>query len=287
MIIIKTKGGLGNQMFQYAFGRALSLKLNTQLKLDTLQETNTKGIKKDIERPYSLNRFNIKAELTSQEETKKLRKPFKLYLSKLYRKLTHYNYYTFDQSFLEQKDDSYFEGFWWQSEKYFRDIRTHLLEDFTLVNPLGTEASKIAESIKQSESAVSLHVRRGDYVHDATTLSHHGLATLEYYKKAIEIINEKVSHAVFFIFSDDIEWVKENLALPPLSFFVSDKNLPDYEELILMSLCKHFIIANSSFSWWGAWLCQNPEKLVIAPKKWIADPSVDTNDIYPPSWIRV
>ena len=290
MIIIKLKGGLGNQMFQYAFGRKLSLKLNTPLYLDINEDTETKGLKQDIVRPFLLNRFNIKASIATLEETTLIRKPLKIYFTKLFKKLTKYNHYKFDPKVLSIKDNTYLEGYWFQSEKYFSNVRTQLLEDFTLSQNLSTEAEKIAESIRQAQSSVSVHIRRGDYANDPVTLAYHGLAPIEYYKQAIKLLQEKRDHPVFYIFSDDIEWVKQNFPLPPLSQIVSDKNsgnLAEYEELALMSLCKDHIIANSSFSWWGAWLGQDKNKMVIAPKQWIADKTVDTNDIYPKEWIRV
>ena len=287
MIIIKLKGGLGNQMFQYAFGRKLSLKLPTELALDINEDTEIKGLRGDLVRPFLLNRFDIKAHVATLEEVAKLRKPFSLYLAKIFRKLGKYNHYKFDPKAFEIKDNTYLEGFWWQSEQYFKDIRPQLLEDFTLVKDLGTDAEKIAESIRQAQSSVSVHIRRGDYANNPVTLAYHGLAPMEYYEQAIKIIQEKRPHSIFYIFSDDIEWLKANFPLPPLSQIVSDKNIPEYEELALMSLCKDHIIANSSFSWWGAWLSKNDEKIVIAPQQWIADKTVDTDDVCPKEWIRV
>ena len=287
MIIIKLKGGLGNQMFQYSFGHKLALKLNAELALDIDEDTELKGLKQDIVRPFLLNRFNIKATIATPEEITRIRSPFKLYLEKLFRKLKNYNYYKFDPQTLNIKDNSYLEGHWWQSEKYFKDIRQQILGDFTLSKDLSTDSEKIAESIKLTQSPVSLHIRRGDYANDPTTLAYHGLAPIEYYKKAISVIQEKRDHPIFYIFSDDIEWVKENFPLPALSQIVSDKNIPEYEELALMTLCKDHIIANSSFSWWGAWLGQDKNKIVIAPSQWITDKDIDTNDIYPEEWIRI
>jgi hypothetical protein len=287
MIIIKSKGGLGNQMFQYAFGRALSLKRNTDLALDIAEETTLKGIKRDTNRAYTLYHFDIKARIAAPEDIRTSRKPLSLYLSKVWRKISKYNYYAFNPRLLEKKDGAYFEGFWWQSEKYFKDIRQTLLQDFTLKEGLGTEAEKVAESIRHTESPVALHVRRGDYANDPATLAVHGLAPREYYREALQLITEKSPHPVFYVFSDDIEWAKENLSFPYPVLFVSEKNIPDYEELVLMSLCKHHIIANSSFSWWGAWLGTDPEQVVIAPKQWIADPSLNTEDLYPEGWIKI
>lgn len=286
MVIIKTKGGLGNQMFQYAFGRALSVHQNTEFALDINVRSNVKGIKTDINRPFLLDHFNIAAKIASRDEVSRLRSPFFLYLAKLWRKMTDYNYYHFDPSFLAKKGNRYFEGFWWQSEQYFKDIRPTLLQDFTLKNGFGTDAKKIAEAIRRTESPISVHARRGDYVKDPATHAHHGLATLDYYQEAVKTMCEKIPHPVFFVFSDDIEWAEQHLSFPFSAFFVSGRGISIPEELMLMSLCKHHIIANSSFSWWGAWLGTDPEKVIIAPKKWISDKTVNTKDIYPPTWIQ-
>lgn len=287
MIIIKTKGGLGNQMFQYAFGRALSLARNTDLRLDVEDSSTLKGIKTDIQRPFLLDHFKIKATIATKEEIRNTRKAFLLYFSKLWRKLINYNYYAFDPSFLKKKDDTYFEGLWWQSEKYFNAIRETLLKDFELKEGFGTEAEKVAESIRQTEYPVSIHVRRGDYANDPLTLAYHGLATLEYYKEALIAITKKVAHPVFYVFSDDINWAKEHITFPYPALFVSERTISAPEELVLMSQCKHHIIANSSFSWWGAWLSKSPDKVVIAPKKWIADETVNTSDVCPEEWLRI
>jgi len=285
MVIIHLKGGLGNQMFQYAFGRSLSIKRGAELKLDIL-DSPIIGIKHDIERPYLLSNFNINAEIATKEEVLKERKPFLLLLSKIWRRVSRYDYFKFDTSFFKKGSD-YFEGFWWQSEKYFKDIRNQLLSEYTLKASFGTNAEKITTVIRQAESPVSIHIRRGDFASDQTTREHHGLLSNDYYIKAIELINRKVSFATFFIFSDDIEWVKTNLQLPSTTLFVSGGTILDTEELFLMTLCKHHVIANSSFSWWGAWLGTHPEKIVIAPQKWITDPSVDASDVYPEGWIKI
>jgi hypothetical protein len=285
MIIINLKGGLGNQMFQYAFGRSLTLRHHTRLALD-ITKSSIKGLKKDIDRPFLLDHFNIQADIATDEEVRKTRQPLYLYLSKMWRKLTHYNYFKFDPSFLSIKT-GYIEGFWWQSEKYFSGIRDILLKEFTLKNGLEAEAEKIAEKIRLSENSVSLHVRRGDFVHDPSTLAHHGLMDIMYYKEAVRIISEKTNSPAFYIFSDDIEWAKEHLSFLSPSIFVSGNTLSSPEELTLMSLCRHHIIANSSFSWWGAWLGTASDKIVIAPKRWLVNPAIDVSDVYPPSWITI
>ena len=138
----------------------------------------------------------------------------------------------------------------------------------------------------QQVNAVSVHVRRGDYVNNKNANAFHGVCSPEYYRKAIELIAKRVDSPKYFVFSDDIEWVKEHIEIPN-AVFVSQKDIADHEELVLMSKCKHAIIANSSFSWWGAWLNANPNKLVIAPKQWVSDSRVNTVDAIPAEWVRI
>jgi len=142
------------------------------------------------------------------------------------------------------------------------------------------------QKIKEKNS-VSLHIRRGDYLTMQKAIDTIGVCPLDYYDKAIREITRKIKNPTFFIFSDDINWVKENLKTNSPTIFVSGGKLKDYEELILMSKCKHNIIANSSFSWWGAWLNNNPNKIVIAPKKWFKDTSKNTRDLIPESWLKL
>jgi len=175
---------------------------------------------------------------------------------------------------------------YWQSEKYFIDIADILRQDLMLKSPSSRLNLELAKKI-QSSLSVSLHVRRGDYAHDLATHQTHGLLPLDYYRAAINYILRLFSDASFFLFSDDIPWIKENLKIDAPHCYV-DHNTPqtDFEDLRLMSLCKHQIIANSSFSWWGAWLCQNPEKVVVAPRQWYRI-EIDTRDLVPEDWIRL
>ena len=126
----------------------------------------------------------------------------------------------------------------------------------------------MAEKIAQPKKSVALHVRRGDYVTNKSTNSFHGTCTVEYYQKAVDELTKRIGSISLFMFSDDIEWVRQNLKFPIPTTYVEHADMPDYERMILMSHCEHNIIANSSFSWWGAWLNQNPEKIVIAPERW-------------------
>ncbi len=286
MIIIKLQGGLGNQMFQYALGKKL-ISNNTTVKFDI------SWYKKYPKRTYALKHFNIVEHIASNKEVKKLRK----YRKKGRLLAFFHNYFIADDSvyikqkqfefnseILKIKDPSYLDGHW-QSEKYFGDAKDIIRKEFTLKNEPSNFFNKITKNIKEVDS-ISLHIRRGDYITEKVqkTLT---LCSLEYYQKAIQKIADKIENPIFFIFSDDIKWVKENLKIEYPMIFVSSDELKDYEELILMSKCKHNIIANSSFSWWGAWLNNNPNKIVITPKKWFKDTSKNTKDLIPKSWIRL
>jgi len=249
MIIVKLKGGLGNQMFQYAHGRNLSYRGKTVLKLDKSFFKNTiwQRIIGVTSRKYELGEFNINAKLT------------------------------------DKKYKNILEGYW-QNEKYFKDIRKTICEDFTLKKE-SSNFKKSAKIISQTHS-VSVHFRRGDYAEKRKTQKYHGLLDTNYYQRALDIINEKVKNPHFFVFSDNPSWVKKNLSInKPLTVISGFHKLTNPEELILMSLCKHNVIANSSFSWWGAWLNKNSKKIVIAPKRWFRA-KIDS-EIVPQSWIRL
>ncbi len=180
--------------------------------------------------------------------------------------------------------DGYF-----QCEKYFCNIRSILLKEFTLKSSLSSYSSSLKKNIESFENTVSLHVRRGDYVSNKVFSDVHGTCNLDYYKKAIEYISKEFEDIKFFVFSDDIAWTKENIDIENVIYVDSEENRIPHEDMYLMSLCSHNIIANSSFSWWGAWLNQNNEKIVIAPKRWFSDDKMQNQslDIVPSSWIRI
>ncbi|MFZ3071954.1 MAG: alpha-1,2-fucosyltransferase [Thermodesulfobacteriota bacterium] len=287
MVIVHITGGLGNQMFQYACARRLAHVNGGILKLDItsfgkIKETNTS-------RQYELGALNIIKDFAAPEEVERLKKNAKGFLGffgmggKTYIRERHYR---FDSEILNLRGSVYLEGYW-QSEKYFKDIEDVIRKDFTFKTEPGGINGKIAKAVSNAES-VSVHIRRGDYVANPKVNRDFGVCPPEYYKVAIEKIAEKVKDPRFFVFSDDIAWAKENLKIThPVNFM--DQNGPDkaYEDMRLMSLCKHHVIANSSFSWWGAWLCKNPKKIVIAPEKWFNKKELDTRDLIPEKWIRV
>lgn len=286
MILVNLKGGTGNQLFQYALGRYLAIKNKTELKLDIsgLARANAIG---NIHRPFSLSAFAISSELATEDEVRRLKYPYGI-ISKGLRwinfRLSKDKNTLFKESAMNLPDNTYLDGYW-QSPRYFEDIRETLLADFTLVEPFAGAAARYAAQIEES-TAVSLHVRRGDYVKNPRTASEFGVCSLAYYTNAIAEIRTKVQDPTFFVFSDDIDWVKEHLPLGDGAVFVQDPALTDTMELVLMSCCQHNIIANSSFSWWAAWLNQHPQKIVIAPAPWFDHVPYDA-DLIPPSWIEL
>lgn len=285
MIITKLIGGLGNQMFQYAIGRSLAIKNNTELKLDLSGYENQQGI---IPRNYSLGIFQIDSKIASKEESFGLKYSSRFmgilgYKKKSYLKEKIANKY--DPEIFKVTGNNYLEGYW-QTEKYFLMIADVIRKEFSLRIEFNNLDIELLNQIAKCQS-VSLHVRRGDYVSNSKTNQFHGSCSLKYYQDSIEYLKNKFGQIVLFIFSDDIEWVKENLQTDQKMVFVSNDKLKDYEELILMSKCKHNIIANSSFSWWGAWLNTNYDKQVIAPKYWFNNAHANINDIVPENWIRI
>ena len=292
MLILNIIGGLGNQMFQYAAGRALSLKHGLDLKLDN---SNFYGYQ--LHQGFELNKlFNCDSEIASQKDIynilgwqagklsqRFLRKPqLKLLRRKSFVVEPHYHYWA---GINQINDNAYLFGHW-QSEKYFVDYVNRIREDFTFKLSLSIHNSELADQIL-NHNAISLHVRRGDYVSNSKN-SFIGVCSIEYYQKAIKYIKGVVDLPVFFIFSDDVAWVKANLVIDSPAVFVShNQGAESYNDMRLMSMCQHHIIANSSFSWWGAELNTNPNKIVIAPKKWFATDKIDTSDLLPSNWVKI
>jgi hypothetical protein len=296
MIISQLNGGLGNQLFQYAFGRQLAIYNNTELKLD-IERFDHYTV--ETPRKYELDHFKIQASLATHAECQ-LFQPKMDPFHRAYRlgfiltrkqpphpKGVIFEKPHFDKAVLNSPDGSYLEGYW-QSYKYFEDIEDIIKAEITLKNPLVAKNKEVAELISSTTNPVAIHVRRGDYVLDPATNAFHGVYSVQYYQEALEHLIKKIKNPHFFIFSDDPQWTQGNLKFSYPTTYVTH-NTPEngFEDLRLMSLCKHFIIANSSFSWWGAWLSSNPDKQVIAPRKWFAGSNKDTSDLTPPNWLRI
>lgn len=284
MIITKLQGGLGNQLFQYSVGRHLAEKNKTDFKLDT----SWFGVVPD--RQYDLAKYAIAAEIASADEVRQLRDAVAVKIKNRIlpfaeRTYAKERFYHFDPEVLKLGSSVYLEGYW-QSDKYFSPIADKIRQEFTLTQPLEGKNDEISKQIEKT-NAVSLHVRRGDYVANQHTNNYHGTSPLVYYEAAVAKIAEKVRNPHFFIFSDDPTWTKENLLFDYPMTFVTGNEKAAQEDLRLMSQCKNFIIANSTFSWWGAWLCGNKDKTVIAPKQWFKTDENNDKDLIPGGWIRL
>ncbi|MGH8687215.1 MAG: alpha-1,2-fucosyltransferase [Burkholderiales bacterium] len=280
-------------MFQYAAGRRLSAILRVPLQLD-LSGFRTYR----LHGGFRLDRFRLPKEvsfrrhsslaslLLGQGSTATLLRKGASAIGWTGPKLVRERHFHFDPQILLLGDGIYLDGYW-QSPKYFNEIEEVVRGEFKVRCPLAGKNLELAEMIEDCTS-VSLHVRRGDYVADAHTSRYHGTCGPEYYERAIAVVRQRVGNPHIFIFSDDPEWAETNLRFPfPTTVLRHNAVTRGEEDLRLLSLCRHHIIANSTFSWWGAWLCSNRTKVVVAPQKWFQDASHSTIDLIPDEWVRV
>jgi Glycosyl transferase family 11 len=294
VIVTKLQGGHGNQLFQYATGRCLAMRLGVALFMDR-RWFGTIG-EGDTPRVYELDRYKLDQSFFDPEsftlvEIAPRPSGLRRFLSRTPSKpwLEHYRQQGdgFDPRVLDLPDNSYLVG-WWQDERYFGEIRATLLEEIELSDPLTGSGADWLRQIRNSVS-VSLHVRRGDYVTNPATTKFHGVLGVPYYEAAVDRLAELTRRRdlELFVFSNDIEWCKRHLGLPyPATFVESGGSGAD--DMRLMKHCRHHIVANSSFSWWGAWLSDHPEKVVIAPKNWFSDAQANAEtEIVPRSWVRL
>jgi hypothetical protein len=250
MIITRLRGGLGNQMFQYAAGRAAALQKNTALFVDTTWFSSAGAL--NPRREYDLGIFTAEPHIASR---------WQIFVSKL--------------------TGTYLDGFW-QDENYFRSIEKTVREDFTFRNPIPAQSAALFASITAAES-VCINVRRDDFIKDGKFVG------VSYYERGVEEILKTKPAAAFFVFSDDIEWCRTNLGFIPRATFVGHEHAgPKFRAYLqLMTACKHFIIPNSTFGWWAAWLSPHPDKTIIVPKEWSQGGGISTNDIIPAGWIKL
>jgi hypothetical protein len=288
MIITKINGGLGNQLFQYAAGRALAYRHQTELVLDLSDFSNVPM--GNTPRIFELDRYPIVARVASSEEES----GFRFYQGRVLRRMpflprpwqqVREPYFQYDPDFVNLPNDVYLDGYW-QSYLYFESIASLIHSELQPIKSPGVKNQELLQVMTQCNS-VALHIRRGDYVSNTKAAIHHGVCSLDYYQAAIRQIVENVSNPHFYIFSDDLEWSKVNLEIGfPATYIGHNVGDQAFQDLRLISHCKHQIIANSSFSWWGAWLNQNPHKIVIAPKKWFTV-SKNTSTLFPKEWIAI
>lgn len=297
MIIVNLKGGLGNQMFQYALGRNLAFRNNTELKLDLRMLLDRTPQENSVFRDYDLEIFKLEANFSTEKNllgfnksvwgsitSKIIAKFLPNYLDRV-NKIVRETQYNFDKSILNTPDNHYVDGYW-QSEKYFKEIESTIRSDFSFRNSIISESEIIADHIRGSNS-VCINVRRTDYV----TIYNAFIGT-EYIQNGVKIILERIKDPEFFVFSDDVQWCQENIKLDYPVHFIGHEHagLKFGNYMQLMTLCRHMIIPNSSFAWWAAWLNQNPDKMIIAPKNWLNAEVLDEQinaDRVPNGWIAV
>lgn len=292
-ISIYLQGGLGNQMFQYATAKALAEHYKVSLSIDSSWYIYPPpGVTK---RNLDLNYLNISCKnITSSIPTKgksKLALLLGSYLPfgpivNVQRNAFNFNKALFCQQSLQRRDLKLIG--YWQSYKYFDKIRPILINEFQMRESISPHYLAYLKNIRSCES-VMLHIRRGDYVNSPSAAKFHEALSIGYYKQAIEALLLQKPSAHFFIFSDDLSWAKEALPKNLEITFVENSLQVDAaaQELQLMTQCKHHIIANSSLSWWGAWLKQDYKGLVYAPNRWISDRSLDLSNLLPTSWNRI
>jgi hypothetical protein len=295
MIIVRIQHGLGNQLFQYAAARSVADFRKTELRLEV------RRFSRDKLRNYELHHYRISAPIATRAELASVRaqKPplplLALYRTKLAKRPPEIIYkektWAYDPDVYTVPLPILLVGFF-QSPRYFDRIRETLLEELTPIDEPTGQNRDTLDQIQQT-NAVFVHVRRGDYVSDAVVNSKHGICSLDYYERAWTYLRKRVASPHLYIFSDDPQWTRENLRFDAPRTYV-DHNGPGagHEDLRLMSHCRHAIIANSSFSWWGAWLGRNPDKIIIAPAQWWAVPDEKsyfgtTKDLCPTEWVRM
>lgn len=287
-VTVWISGGLGNQLFQYAAGRRLAVKLGVPLVLDLVNYST------DPLRKYALHAFNIQCEISDSDGVAIFNSDG--FRERLYRKIQRNlpfrmrsyvveRHFHFDPEVLRLPPGVYLWGYW-QSEKYFADVSKQIREELTLKEEPNAQNREIAEHMGSVDS-ISVHVRRGDYVTNPETRRWHGHCDLEYYRRTMTAIAERVQHPNFFIFSDDFEWVRDNLRPAHPCTYVSHNGAEsDYLDMWLMSRCRHHIISNSTFGWWSAWLNPRKDKIVFAPARWFSEAGHDTSDLIPEGWVR-
>ena len=290
MIIVRIWEGLGNQLFQYAYARTLELRTGQKVYLDVNRCFSTELEGKRNPRRYQLDNLRTKMKVYSRTE--------ELFFFLRNQTLIENIMFGLAQSkkfpikFIKEEDVSYKEELiqlsgccyvmgWFQNENYFKEYRNVLIKE--LIPKKKIKITSRLRTVLSECNTVSMHIRRGDYK------KFNFILPIAYYEHAIEYIKNKIENPIFLVFSDDIQWVATHIKFENEVIYVSqEEKLEDYEELLLMSKCKHNIIANSSFSWWGAWLNTNDEKIVIGPNRWFSTRGKNAGyNIMPSEWIRL
>ena len=300
MKIVKLKAGLGNQMFQYAFMRLLQVKYGIKdVRLD-VSYFDSPNFRKYLESGIDL--LNVEYKIAAREDLRQFHIPYNNRTPHTFsHRLVSASQALFNSRYYYEKNRdyvnvesilkySYFDGYW-QSWRYLEPIRDLILEEFKPKAGLSEKTNKYIEKFS-ALNYVFIGVRKGDYTESSKSTNHYGAPSLDYYKKAVPLVLERVKDPYFVIFSDDIEWVRNNIDFNEagisdnqIEFRTEDRIVSNFEEMYVMASCKHAIISNSTFNFWGAWMIDNPDKVIVAPKNWFKDGK--PIDIIPPEWIQV
>lgn len=284
LVTVAIYGGLGNQMFQYAAGRALALRTGCRLQLDTRHYDTNQAFR------YGLGDFNIQAIIGTSRTLPPTKQRRWKYLAWRHfssrHRLLRERGLGFHPSVANAHGSLYLKGYW-QSEKYFQDASDIIRKELSITKAANGENAEWSDQIRQSDS-IAVHVRRGDYVSNPKCNAFHGTCDPSYYSGAVQQIRDATGRDhTAYVFSDDVQWARENIQLPCKARFVDHNDMISaHEDLRLMSMCDHQVASNSTFSWWAAWMNPNPKKMVIVPLKWFADSTADDRDIIPSNWLR-
>lgn len=294
MIVSRMDGGLGNQMFQYALASILAQKNKDVVLLDVSFFEQIEKRLGHTPRKFELGVFTNFYTFASIADIlffkqlsffNKVKRELGFHYPKMYREPS----FGYDENALMLRSPVYISGFF-QSYKYYVGYENLIRTLFTFPVALDEINENLLATIKRGQS-ISVHIRRGDYVQDEITKQYHGNCSLDYYLKALSLLTEKSQDCTLFFFSDDCDWVKEKFGDLPFAkqFITHNIGKNSWKDMLLMSSCQHNIIANSSFSWWAAWLNVHPDKKVVAPKKWFAlsEEKLNTSDLIPPEWMRL
>jgi len=287
MVVVELMGGLGNQLFQYAFGQRLANQWQVPLLVDDFLLTSRwlATLRNYTARPYELGVFGIDQPNSSPVNLAKSVLPF---FSDTYL-LREKEGFDLDALASELPAPRVFCSGYWQSESYFKPVESMIRRQLKFQLTPSDHSQRMVSQIVSHPNAVFVHVRRGDYISNANASQYHGFCGEDYYRRGLAYLRERVADAHFFIFSDDLPWVKRQLGavLNPSTYVDGNAGPDSWQDMYLMQHCRHAIIANSSFSWWGAWLNAGTNRIVIAPRNWFAVDKSAHLPIVPPNWITL
>lgn len=288
MIIVKISGGLGNQLFQYSFGKYMGLRLGAEVRYDFRTVMNRPGF---TDRDFGLSAFDIDPEAATGDEIMRLRRFTGRFSERIWRKAVEkmpflsrsYMVESLEVPAPAESNECYYDGYW-QHYRYAEKAAIRFRDEVTKSIECGADTGGLAARIKSTES-VSIHIRRGDYISNPANVKLYAECSAAYYERAAGFMEGQCNDPAWYVFSDDIEWARNTLSGRNCIFIEGNNAVTD---MFLMSCCRHNIIANSTFSWWAAWLNRNPGKIIVAPQHWYNGKLNEvTRELIPEEWIRL